>query len=117
MTDALKEKIIIRFIKNYKNRTCWSDDYVRNNYADVIEYMTEKFDSIFNYNSSSDGSSSSSNSNSSLPTKNIKRITQGARTHEYYQDGSTSTSSGTENIINSDPILLSLLGQRFINTF
>lgn len=111
MTDALKEKIIIRFIKNYKNRTGWSDDYVRENYTDAIEYMIEKFDSIFNYNSSSSGS----NSNSSLPTKNIKRITQGARTHEYYQDSSTSTSSGTENIINSDPILLTLLGKPFIN--
>lgn len=111
MKDTLKEKIIIHFIKNYKNRTGWSDDYVRENYTDAIEYMIEKFDSIFNYNSSSSGS----NSNSSLPTKNIKRITQGARTHEYYQDSSTSTSSGTENIINSDPILLTLLGKPFIN--
>ena len=32
MTDILKEKIIIRAIKVYKNRQEWTDDYVQENY-------------------------------------------------------------------------------------
>ena len=38
MTDILKEKIIIRAIKVYKNREEWADDYVQENYQDAIEY-------------------------------------------------------------------------------
>lgn len=110
MTDALKEKIIIRFIKNYKNRTGWSDEYVKENYSDAIEYMIEKFESMFNYSDST-----SSNSNSALPNNNIKKITQGPRTHEYYQNNSTLTDNSFNNVVNSDPILLALLGRPFIN--
>ena len=44
MTDILKEKIIIRAIKIYKNREEWTDDYVQENYSDAIEYMKEYFD-------------------------------------------------------------------------
>ena len=44
MTDILKEKIIIRAIKVYKNREEWADEYVIGNYSDAIEYMKEYFD-------------------------------------------------------------------------
>ena len=37
MTDILKEKIIIRAIKIYKNREEWTDIYVEQNYSDAIE--------------------------------------------------------------------------------
>ena len=47
MTDILKEKIIIRAIKIYKNREEWTDEYVQGNYADAIEYMKEYFDKLF----------------------------------------------------------------------
>ena len=47
MTDNLKEKIIIRSIKVYKNREEWADDYVQDNYQDAIEYMKEYFDKLF----------------------------------------------------------------------
>ena len=33
MTDILKEKIIIRAIKVYKNREEWADEYVQENYC------------------------------------------------------------------------------------
>lgn len=47
MTDILKEKIIIRSIKVYKNREELTYDYVRDNYSDEIEYMKEYFDKLF----------------------------------------------------------------------
>ena len=47
MTDILKEKIIIRSIKVYKNREEWADEYVQENYQDAIEYMKEYFDKLF----------------------------------------------------------------------
>lgn len=109
MTDILKEKIIIRAIKVYKNREEWTDDYVQENYSDAIEYMKEYFDKLF-------PTASGSGAGSTTPDDaRIKKIQQGERTIEYeYGNGSSnateSTKTGLIKRIESDMILSSLLG-------
>ena len=74
MTDILKEKIIIRAIKIYKNREEWTDIYVEQNYSDAIEYMKEYFDKLF-------PTASGSGAGSTTPDDaRIKKIQQGERT-------------------------------------
>lgn len=85
MNDELKEKIILRIIKDYKNRLEWTDEYVKNNYAEAIEYIKENFDRFNKL--SIDGAISSK--------------TQGDRSVSY---------KDISNIIQSDFILNSLLG-------
>lgn len=85
MSDELKEKIILRIIKDYKNRLEWADEYVRNNYAEAIEYIKENFDRFNKL--SIDGAISSK--------------TQGDRSVSY---------KDISNIIQSDFILSSLVG-------
>ena len=107
MTDILKEKIIIRSIKVYKNREEWADDYVQENYQDAIEYMKEYFDKLF-------PTASGSGAGSTTPDDaRIKKIQQGERTIEYeYGNSNTteSTKAGLNKRIESDMILSSLLG-------
>ena len=109
MTDILKEKIIIRAIKIYKNREEWTDIYVEQNYADAIEYMKEYFDKLF-------PTASGSGAGSTTPDDaRIKKIQQGERTIEYeYGSGSSNTTESTKTGLNkrieSDMILSSLLG-------
>ena len=109
MTDILKEKIIIRAIKIYKNREEWTDEYVQENYSDAIEYMKEYFDKLF-------PTASGSGAGSTTPDDaRIKKIQQGERTIEYeYGSGSNNTAENTKTGLNkrieSDMILSSLLG-------
>ena len=107
MTDILKEKIIIRAIKVYKNRQEWTDDYVQENYSDAIEYMKEYFDKLF-------PTATGSGAGSITPDgAKIKRIQQGERVIEYeYGNSSTAenTKPGLNKRIESDMILSSLLG-------
>ena len=107
MTDILKEKIIIRAIKVYKNRQEWTDDYVQENYSDAIEYMKEYFDKLF-------PTASGSSAGSTTPDDaRIKKIQQGERTIEYEYGSSNTTEStktGLNKRIESDMILSSLLG-------
>ena len=107
MSDILKEKIIIRAIKVYKNRQEWADDYVQENYSDAIEYMKEYFDKLF-------PTASGSGAGSTTPDDaRIKKIQQGERTIEYeYGNSNTteSTKTGLIKRIESDMILSSLLG-------
>ena len=109
MTDILKEKIIIRAIKMYKNREEWTDIYVENNYPEAIEYMFKNFDKYFGDNSSS-SSNISSEAGSMLPQgARIKKLDQGERSIEYEYNNYTSTNS-LNSIIKSDLVLSSLLG-------
>ena len=109
MTDILKEKIIIRAIKIYKNREEWADEYVQDNYQDAIEYMKEYFDKLF-------PTATGSGAGSTTPDgAKIKKIQQGERTIEYeYGNGSSNTTENTKTGLNkrieSDMILSSLLG-------
>ena len=107
MTDNLKEKIIIRSIKMYKNREEWADDYVQDNYQDAIEYMKEYFDKLF-------PTASGRGAGSTTPDgARIKKIQQGERTIEYEYGSSNTTEttkSGLNKRIESDMILSSLLG-------
>ena len=107
MTDILKEKIIIRAIKVYKNREEWTDDYVQENYQDAIEYMKEYFDKLF-------PTATGSGAGSTTPDgAKIKKIQQGERTIEYeYGNSNTteSTKTGLIKRIEADAILSSLLG-------
>ena len=109
MTDILKEKIIIRSIKVYKNREEWTDDYVQENYQDAIEYMLEYFDKLF-------PTASGSGAGSTTPDgAKIKKIQQGERLIEYeYGSGSSNTTesikTGLNKRIEADTILSSLLG-------
>ena len=107
MTDILKEKIIIRAIKVYKNREEWADDYVQDNYQDAIEYMKEYFDKLF-------PTATGSGAGSTTPDgAKIKKIQQGERTIEYeYGNSNTteSTKTGLNKRIEADTILSSLLG-------
>ena len=108
MTDILKEKIIIRAIKIYKNREEWTDIYVEQNYSDAIEYMKEYFDKLF-------PTASGSGAGSTTPDDaRIKKIQQGERTIEYEYGSSNTTESvktGLNKRIESDMILSSLLGR------
>ena len=107
MTDILKEKIIIRSIKVYKNREEWADDYVQENYSDAIEYMKEYFDKLF-------PTATGSGAGSTTPDgAKIKKIQQGERTIEYEYGSSNTTEStktGLIKRIEADTILSSLLG-------
>ena len=107
MTDILKEKIIIRAIKVYKNRQEWTDDYVQENYSDAIEYMKEYFDKLF-------PTVAGSGAGSTTPDgAKIKKIQQGERTIEYEYGSSNTTEnakSGLIKRIEADTILSSLLG-------
>ena len=109
MTDVLKEKIIIRAIKCYKNREEWEDEYVQEQYSDAIEYMMEYFDKYF-------PSASSNSSMDNIPTgARIKKIQQGGRAIEYdYGNSSTETSTAAATVLNAmiekDVILSALLG-------
>ena len=108
MTNILKEKIIIRSIKAYKNREEWTDEYVQENYQDAIEYMFEYFDKLF-------PTASGSGAGSTTPDgAKIKKIQQGERLIEYeYGNSNTteSTKTGLNKRIESDMILSSLLGR------
>ncbi len=108
MTDILKEKIIIRAIKVYKNREEWADEYVRGNYSDAIEYMKEYFDKLF-------PTATGSGAGSTTPDgAKIKKIQQGERTIEYEYGNSNTTESiksGLNKRIEADTILSSLLGR------
>ena len=108
MTDNLKEKIILRSIKVYKNREEWADDYVQDNYSDAIEYMKEYFDKLF-------PTASGSGAGSTTPDDaRIKKIQQGERTIEYEYGNNNTTESvktGLNKRIESDVILSSLLGR------
>ena len=107
MTDILKEKIIIRAIKIYKNREEWTDIYVEQNYSDAIEYMKEYFDKLF-------PTASGSGAGSTTPDDaRIKKIQQGERTIEYEYGNSNTTESvktGLNKRIEADMVLSSLLG-------
>ena len=113
MTDILKEKIIIRAIKIYKNREEWTDEYVQGNYSDAIEYMKEYFDKLF-------PTAAESGAGSTIPDDaRIKKIQQGERTIEYeYGSGSSNTTESTKTGLNkrieADTILSSLLGRPLI---
>ena len=108
MTDILKEKIIIRAIKVYKNREEWADEYVQENYQDAIEYMKEYFDKLF-------PTATGSGAGSTTPDgAKIKKIQQGERVIEYeYGNNSTTESvkTGLNKRIEADTILSSLLGR------
>ena len=108
MTDILKEKIIIRAIKVYKNREEWADEYVQENYQDAIEYMKEYFDKLF-------PTASGSGAGSTTPDgAKIKKIQQGERVIEYeYGNNKTeeSVKTGLNKRIEADTILSSLLGR------
>ena len=109
MTDILKEKIIIRAIKIYKNREEWTDDYVQENYSDAIEYMKEYFDKLF-------PTASGSGAGSTTPDgARIKRMNQGSRSIEYEYGSSSNTTesakTGLNKRIEADMILSSLLGR------
>ena len=108
MTNILKEKIIIRTIKVYKNREEWTDDYVQENYQDAIEYMLEYFDKLF-------PTIAGSGAGSTTPDgAKIKRLQQGERVIEYeYGKSSTteSTKTGLNKRIEADMVLSSLLGR------
>ena len=108
MTDILKEKIIIRAIKVYKNREEWADEYVQNNYSDAIEYMKEYFDKLF-------PTATGSGAGSTTPDNaRIKKIQQGERLIEYEYGNSNTTESiksGLNKRIEADTILSSLLGR------
>lgn len=107
MTNILKEKIIIRAIKVYKNREEWTDEYVQGNYSDAIEYMLEYFDKLF-------PTASGSGAGTTTPDDaRIKKIQQGERTIEYEYGSSNTTEttkSGLNKRIEADTILSSLLG-------
>ena len=107
MTDILKEKIIIRSIKVYKNREEWTDEYVQGNYSDAIEYMKEYFDKLF-------PTATGSGAGSTTPDgAKIKKIQQGERTIEYEYGSSNvteTTKTGLNKRIEADTILSSLLG-------
>ena len=107
MTDILKEQIIIRAIKVYKNREEWADEYVQENYQDAIEYMLEYFDKLF-------PTAAGSGAGSTTPDNaRIKKIQQGERTIEYEYGSSNTTEStktGLNKRIEADTILSSLLG-------
>ena len=107
MTDILKEKIIIRSIKVYKNREEWADDYVQENYQDAIEYMKEYFDKLF-------PTASGSGAGSTTPDgAKIKKIQQGERVIEYEYGNNNTTESiktGLIKRVEADTILSSLLG-------
>ena len=107
MTNILKEKIIIRAIKVYKNREEWTDEYVQENYSDAIEYMLEYFDKLF-------PTASGSGAGTTTPDDaRIKKIQQGERTIEYEYGSSNTTEttkSGLNKRIEADTILSSLLG-------
>ena len=107
MTDILKEKIIIRAIKVYKNREEWTDEYVVRNYSDAIEYMKEYFDKLF-------PTATGSGAGSTTPDgAKIKRLQQGERVIEYeYGNNKTeeSVKTGLNKRIEADTILSSLLG-------
>ena len=112
MTDILKEKIIIRAIKVYKNRQEWTDDYVQENYSDAIEYMKEYFDKLF-------PTASGSGAGSTTPDgARIKRMNQGSRSIEYEYGSSSNTTESTKTGLNkrieADTILSSLLGRPLI---
>ena len=108
MTNILKEKIIIRAIKVYKNREEWADEYVENNYSDAIEYMKEYFDKLFpTVAGSGAGTTTPDNAR-------IKKIQQGERLIEYEYGNSNTTESiksGLNKRIEADTILSSLLGR------
>ena len=108
MTDILKEKIIIRSIKVYKNREEWEDQYVKDNYSDAIQYMKEYFDKLF-------PTATGSGAGSTTPDNaRIKKIQQGERTIEYEYGSSNTTEStktGLNKRIEADTILSSLLGR------
>lgn len=102
MTEELKRKIIIRAIKNYKNRPNWEDSYVEETYADAIEYMLSNFDRYFG----------GSEAGSTVPQgARIKKLEQGDRSVEYeYSFTSTTTTSGLNALIEADVVLSVLLG-------
>ena len=108
MTDNLKEKIIIRSIKVYKNREEWADDYVQENYQDAIEYMLEYFDKLFH-------TATGRGAGSTTPDgAKIKKIQQGERVIEYEYGNNNTTESvktGLNKRIEADTILSSLLGR------
>ena len=108
MTDSLKEKIIIKAIKVYKNREEWADEYVQENYQDAIEYMLEYFDKLF-------PTATGSGAGSTTPDgARIKKLQQGERLIEYeYGNSNTteSTKTGLNKRIEADTILSSLLGR------
>ena len=104
MTDTLKEKIIIRFIKTYKNRIEWEDDFVRDKYSDVIDYLMENFDKFFNsVNDNPDGGI-------------VKKRKQGEREIEYDTSMNTSNDKIT-SIVKNDLVLSSLLGLPLIKLY
>ncbi len=108
MTDILKEKIIIKAIKVYKNREEWADEYVQENYQDAIEYMLEYFDKLF-------PTATGSGAGSTTPDgARIKKLQQGERLIEYEYGNSNTTESiksGLNKRIEADTILSSLLGR------
>ena len=108
MTDILKEKIIIRSIKVYKNREEWEDQYVKDNYSDAIQYMKEYFDKLF-------PTAVGSGAGTTTPDNaRIKKIQQGERLIEYeYGNSNTTetTKTGLNKRIEADTILSSLLGR------
>lgn len=104
MTEELKRKIIIRAIKNYKNRPNWEDSYVEETYADAIEYMLSNFDRYF-------GASGGGVSSTVPQGARIKKLEQGQRSVEYeYDSTSKTTTSGLNALIEADVVLSALLG-------
>ncbi|WP_294376912.1 hypothetical protein [uncultured Clostridium sp.] len=104
ISEELKNRLVLRLIKTYKNREDWSDGYVKRKYSDAIEYITGNFDLFFNT-----GSMTSSSSSNSAATGAIKKIKQGEREIEYETSG-ISTNDTITNKVNSDPVLKILLG-------
>ena len=94
MTDEEKEKMIIVFIRDYKNKK-FTDEEIKEKYPLAIQYMLENFDSIY----------SSSNGNIA---GNITEYTEGSRSIKY-SDNLTLVS-----IIANNPILKALLGKPFL---
>lgn len=101
MAEELKLKIIIRAIKNYKNRPNWEDSYVEETYTDAIEYMLINFDRYFG----------GSEAGSTVPQgARIKKLDQGDRSIEYEYSTSTTTTSSLNALIEADMVLSALLG-------
>ena len=95
MDEEIKRKMIIQCIRNYKNKDL-TDDEIKDKYGLAIDYMMKNFDSLFENSISNSGG--------------IKSITEGNRSITY-------SDAESNNIINNDGILISLLGKPFMRCY
>lgn len=88
---TLKRDIIIQVIKSYKNRQEWTDEYVEEKYKSAIDYMIDNFDKIYD----------------NVQNGSISSIKQGERSITY----------NNKNVIESDFILMSMLGKPLLRGY